>query len=78
MRFVSQEVVRTADFFCTWSIQGRHVRHAKERGECLTVGPKGNTPASPDCKPTETCNKDTRQVRLRKGSRSMALQQFTY
>lgn len=30
----------------------------------MTVGPKGNTPASPDCKPTETCNKDTRQVRL--------------
>lgn len=42
----------------------------------MTVSPKGNTLTSPDCKPTETRNKDRGQhLQLRKGSRTVLLKQ---
>lgn len=42
----------------------------------MTVSPKGYTLTSPDCKPTETRNKDTRQrLQLRKGSRTALLKE---
>lgn len=42
----------------------------------MTVSPKGNTLTSPDCKPTETRNKDRGQhLELRKGSRTVLLKE---